>query len=140
MYAAFYLLVRCLWSIKTVENSFALIILSMVIPFLLFCVAYTWLKRKKRVSEFLQQSFASENYTILAERPLTFSESFENLPIEVGIYSNIPIGALRYKSRLKRHFIVRNEKNHDFELIVSVVQTWGDDFKYHIDSKSRIRD
>jgi len=84
-------------------------------------IAYVLILKKmrdaKRAGEFLSASFAAMNYNILSERPLTLKEQYENFEFNFepsfrinGIYLN----NLRYKNKMKRHFIVRNEKEHEF--------------------------
>jgi hypothetical protein len=101
------------------------------------------MKDAKRASEIFSTCFAEMNYTILSERPLTFKEQYANFEFNFGPsirINGIYLNNLKYKNKMKRLFIVRNEKEHDFELIVTIMQTWRDKIKYSIDSTSRIRD
>ncbi len=113
------------------------VVLTFIAVYIFF---YKKLKNKKRVSLLLEKDFAAMNYTILAERPLSFKEQYENFEFDFGPTINgFSINGIRYKNRMKRHFTVRNENGYDFELIISIIQTWRNKFKYNIDSTSRIR-
>ncbi len=121
-----------------VENGYWFFVF---IPIAFYFMIHKKNQDKIRVGDFLKKDFTTMNYTISSERPLTFKEKFENF--ELGgpfiAVNGIPINAIRYKNQMKRHFVVRNEKNHDFELIVEVVQTWRNRILYNISSTSRIR-
>jgi hypothetical protein len=127
---------------------FLILLLSPFVSILFLVSSYFLFRREfessKKTSELLVKNFAEMNYAILSERPLTFKEKYESndaFQLSLGSYiGGVHIDKFRYKNKIKRHFIVRNEKNHDFELIVTIIQTWGDKIKYSIDSKSRIRD
>ena len=45
---------------------------------------------------------------------------------------------IQYKNYTKRYFKVINENGYEFELIVTVIQTWKDKFKYRIEDTIRI--
>lgn len=110
------------------------------IPFVLYLVIRKRLRGKIVTSDALEHEFNSLNYQVLLERPLTLKEQYENFEFEFGLFINgISLGRLQYKARMQRYFKVRNEKDHDFELIVTITQTWRDKIKYRIESTSRIR-
>ncbi len=105
-----------------------------------YLIIYKKLRNRKRISEYIKPGLAAMNYTILSERPLTLKEQYENYELDFGPFINgVSINVLMYKSQMKRHFVVKNEKDHDFELIISIIQTWRDKFKFRIESTSRIR-
>ena len=140
LFLSLFLVISGLIDSKIVQGNMLLGLPCIIIPAAFYYFVHERIKGRKRVGELLRQSFTSENYVILAERPLTFRERLENVEFDFGPFINgVSINTIKYKSRMKRHFLVRNEKGHDFELIVSIIQTWTDKIKYSVDSKSRIR-
>ena len=99
-------------------------------------------KDTKRISVALKEELAKLNYTILEERPLTIREQYENYELDLGFnyLDGISTNSWLYKAKMLRHLKVVNEKDHYFELIVTVVQTWRDKIIYKINSTTRIRD
>lgn len=114
-----------------------------ILIFILFIVViyfYKKLKDKKRVGEFLKKDLTDLGYEIIAERPPTFKDRYENYEIKFGPYINgIPLDNFRYKAQFKRHFFVKTEKGNYFELIISIIQTWRNKIKFRIDDTTRIR-
>ena len=141
LFILFYKLTYYTGEIAFLQNNALIQILLVVIIFSIYLVVLKKLNDRKRVSEYLKQSLTdAKNYIIISERPLTLKEQYQNFEFEFGATINgISLDFLRFKSRMKRHFVVRNEKEHDFELVVEIIQTWGDKIKYDIKHTSRIR-
>jgi len=137
---ALYELVYNIDQISFLQINIVLPILIVLIAVISYFFTLKSLKDKKRVSELIKQDLVEMNYTILSERPLTLKEQYENFEFDFGPFINgMSVNVLRYKSEIKRHFVVRNEKDHDFELIITIIQTWRNKFKFRIESSSRIR-
>jgi hypothetical protein len=140
LFVGLYILANFLFNISFIGVNIFLSLPIVIILIITYCLIIKNLKDKKRLEEFLKADFAAINYTILLERPLTFKEQYENFEANFGPFINgVSIDVLRYKNQMKRHFVVRNEKEHDFELIVTIIQTWRNKLRYRIDNKSRIR-
>ena len=99
------------------------------------------MKDDVRSDEFIRNELAAMNYSIISERPLTIKEQWESYELDFGYnyLSGINTNSIRYKNKMLRHFEVKNEKEHTFELIITIVQTWGDKIIYKINSTTRIR-
>jgi len=140
LFAALYELLVNLYRISFLRSNILLNSLVSIILVASYLLIIKNLKDKKRVSELIKQDLAALNYTILSERPLTLREQYENFDMKVSIFFNgMSLDPLRYKNRMKRFFVVRNEKVHDFELIITIIQTWRNKFSFRIESTSRIR-
>ncbi|OOQ59246.1 hypothetical protein [Mucilaginibacter pedocola] len=78
-------------------------------------------------------------YTILEERLLTAKEAWDAFePLDIPFDSSFP--ALAHKNFGHRYFRVEDPNGYQFELVVTVIQTWHNKFRYRIESTSRIRD
>lgn len=124
------------------EGNLLYTILLLLIP-ITVCVGILFsLKNDKTVIEILKNDFARQNYTIITERPLTLKETYENYELNFGFnyLSGTTTNSLLYRSKMVRYIVVKNEKDHYFELIVSIVHTWFNKYEYRILSKSRIRE
>jgi len=140
LFIGLYVVAHFLLNISFIGNNIFLLLPTVITLMIAYSLIIKKLKDKKRSEEFLKADFAAINYTILSERPLTFKEQYENYEANFGPFLNgVSVDVLRYKNQMKRHFVVRNEKEHDFELIVTIIQTWRNKLRYKIDSKSRIR-
>jgi hypothetical protein len=87
--------------------------------------------------EYIKPDLIAMNYTILSDRPLTAREKYENFEFEPDMFRSTILK--EYIWQIKRLFIVRNEKGHDFEIVTTIVQTWRGKIRYRIDNTSRIR-
>lgn len=123
---------------KTIPLSFPAIILPIFGYFILLKI----LKDKKRSGTLLENDLANLGYSIISERPLTIKEQYENYEMDFGFnyLEGINTNSLLYKAKMLRHFLVKNENNYEFELIITVVQTWRDKIIYKIISTKRVRD
>jgi len=124
------------------ENHFLWSLLLLIAQIALSFSILIKIRNNKTVIEILKPDFASQNYTIISERPLTFKESYNNYELDFGLnyLSGTTTNSLLYRSKMVRYVVVKNEKDHYFELIVSIVHTWRNKYLYRILSKSRIRD
>jgi len=116
--------------------------ISAMIPFIAYFIILQKFKDKKQATRFLKSDLARLNYTILSERPLTGRELYENFESAIG-YSYLNdsnTNGWLYKNKMLRRFVVKNEKDQYFELIITIVQTWRDKFIFKINGITRLPD
>jgi hypothetical protein len=135
-----YFILIYIGDLSFIQDRFLLIIPFAIAAVALYLVFHKKSKDQKRAGDYIKQDLAAMNYTILEERPLTIREQYENFEFDFGPFINgISVERLRYKNKMMRHFVVRNENGYDFELIITIIQTWRDKIKFRIESTSRIR-
>jgi hypothetical protein len=124
------------------SNNFAVMVPVALLMIFSYQLILKKLKDKKRISSLIKNDLAAMNYTIISERPLTIKEQYENYEWDLGFnyLEGISTSSWLYKAKMLRHFVVRNEKEHEFELIITIVQTWRNKFIFKINSTSRLRD
>ena len=140
IFGGWYLSILLIGRAGLINNDFVLAVVAVFSCWVIYFTIYKKLQNRRRTGIFLEKDFAALNYRIVYERPLTFKEQYENFEFDFGPFiDGILIRRLRCKSGIKRHFVVRNENDYDFELIVTITQTWTEKLRYRIDSTSRIR-
>jgi hypothetical protein len=115
MFAVVYILSMLLVSIKFINDNFFTSFPLLITPLVVYCIIYIKLKNKKRSGSYLKHDFALMNYTIISERPLTIKEQHENFEFEFGPFINgVSVNVFLYKTRMKTHFVIKNENGYDF--------------------------
>jgi hypothetical protein len=106
-----------------------------------FYIIKKGVKDSEPLTDKLAAALAKENYTIISERPMTLWEDYQyHDPQNGGFIYRRSFDRLQYKSIKLRHFVVKNEKEHYFELFVRIFKTWDNEMTYEIVRKVRIRD
>ncbi len=134
------IILSVIFGISFVQSNVLIWFLIIITIGAFYTITRKKVKDKSRISDLIKPDLAALNYTILSERPLTIKEEYENYELDFGPFVNgLSINRFRYKNQMKRLFVVRNEKGHDFELIITIIQTWRNKIRYRIESTSRIR-
>jgi hypothetical protein len=121
---------------------------ELIFLFLLFLVAIAYIvikkevKDKKPVTSELKDEMTTLGYTVIKERPLTYWETYEYHKPGYGplFLNRIPMERFQYKTTKLRHLVVKNEKDHYFELFIRMYKTWDDQVTCEVLRTIRIRD
>jgi hypothetical protein len=116
--------------------------------FILILVAIAYIVIKKDIKDsnpvtpLLKDEMSRLGYTVIKERPLTLWETYQYHEPGYGpIFINrIPLDRLQYKTTKLRHMVVKNEKDHYFELFIRMFKTWDNLVTCEVLRKIRIMD
>lgn len=100
-----------------------------------------YLKRKKRLFEFVKDDFQKMGYELIEERPLKFKEFFSvsNIEIKPTIFINDDsISRLKYIASSRRIFKAKTKDKKYYELNTFVNEKWNDEIEIDIINKKNV--
>ncbi|MDR6762865.1 hypothetical protein J2Y38_003083 [Flavobacterium sp. 2755] len=111
------------------------------LPFLLlpFFIAFVslklYLKRRKRILDFVKDDFQKLGYQLNSERPTSFNEYFKKTELEVLpviLINDVPLKRYRYMRGFRRIFTARSKNGKLYELNTFVMHKWNGENKIEI--------
>lgn len=115
----------------------------LVLPlFIVFIMLKIYLKRRKKILEFVKDDFQKLDYELIEERPTTFSEYFINTKLELKsniLINDVPRSRYKYIRAFRRIFKAKAKDGTLYELNSSVLRTWDSQNKIKIIDIKRFR-
>ena len=114
-----------LWFFGTLSIAAFLELPFLVFPFfILFISLKIYLKRRKKIIDFVKDDFQKLGYQLKNERPVTFKEFFKKVLLKVTpliSINDIPLRRYRYMRSFRRIFTVKSKNGELQELNTLVI-------------------
>ncbi|MDX6184073.1 hypothetical protein SGQ44_18060 [Flavobacterium sp. Fl-77] len=111
------------------------------LPSIIALYVKLYLKRRKRILEFVKLNFEKIGYELIEERPLKLMEffSFSNIVLKpTFFFNNVSISRLKYITTFMRIFKAKAKDGKYYELKTFVGQKWNDEIEIHIINKKKV--
>ena len=111
------------------------------LPAILFLSLKIYLKRRKRIFEFVKADFEKIGYELMEERPLKFIEFFffDEIELKPTLYiNNVPVSRLKYIATFVRIFKAKNKDGKLYELKVFIGKKWSAEIEIAILSTKKV--
>ncbi|SDY17707.1 hypothetical protein SAMN05444411_1533 [Lutibacter oricola] len=106
------------------------------VPMIIYLGVIYWIKKNKKITEFVKDDFKKLGFEIISERPLKQSE--REIEIEPAVLTSGNTPLRKNKNRFNRIFSVKDDNNRLLELKAEIIEKKNGKIKITIKDKKTI--